>query len=129
MHRHYRALLEPLALTYPQYLVLLVLWQTDGQAVGQIGQAITLDSGTLTPLLKRMEKAGLLTRARNTADERQTLIALTTAGRAMQQRAAHIPSCLMVAAGLDLPAMADLRDQVNVVSTHLNGADPSPDAG
>lgn len=129
MHRHYRALLDPLRLTYPQYLVMLVLWQADGQAVGQIGQAISLDSGTLTPLLKRMEKAGLLTRRRNALDERQTLIQLTDEGRAMQGRATHIAGCLLEAAGLDLPAMAILRDQVNVVRDRLNGAAPLPDAG
>lgn len=84
MTRLYRDKLEPLGLTYPQYLVLLVLWEQDGVAVKEIGRRLHLDSGTLTPMLKRMEQAGLLQRRRSRADERQVDIALTPAGEALK---------------------------------------------
>ena len=84
MTRLYRDKLEPLGLTYPQYLVLLVLWEQDGIAVKEIGRRLHLDSGTLTPMLKRMEQAGLVQRRRSRADERQVDIALTPAGEALK---------------------------------------------
>ena len=79
-NRFYKPLLVPLGLTYPQYLVLLVLWEADGQTVSGIGERLMLDSGTLTPLLKRLEAAGFVTRARSAHDERQVLVRLTDAG-------------------------------------------------
>ena len=89
--RVYRPLLEPLGLTYSQYLVMLVLWERDGRSVGDLGQCLYLDSGTLTPLLKRMEKAGLLLRSRDPEDERRVLISLTQQGLEMQLEAKKIP--------------------------------------
>ena len=93
--RVYRPLLEPLGLTYSQYLVMLVLWERDGRSVGDLGQCLYLDSGTLTPLLKRMEKAGLLLRSRDPEDERRVLISLTQQGLEMQLEAKKIPQQLL----------------------------------
>lgn len=91
MTRLYRELLADLELTYPQYLVMLVLWEGDGQRVADIGARLFLDSATLTPLLKRLERAGLVTRTRDAADERSVRIALTPAGRALRHRAREVP--------------------------------------
>ena len=93
--RVYRPLLEPLGLTYSQYLVMLVLWERDGRSVGDLGQCLYLDSGTLTPLLKRMEKAGLLLRSRDPEDERRVLISLTQQVLEMQLEAKKIPQQLL----------------------------------
>src|SRR3954463_13864789 len=86
----YKPLLEPLGLTYPQYLVMLVLWQEDRLTVSRLGDRLGLDSGPLTPLLKRLETAGLVSRLRDAADERQVRITLTAAGRALKQKAKRI---------------------------------------
>ncbi|WP_049732493.1 MarR family winged helix-turn-helix transcriptional regulator, partial [Rhizobium ecuadorense] len=87
IQRAYKPLLDELGLTYPQYLVLNVLWSEDGQTVGAIANALALESSTLTPLLKRLETSGLLRRTRNLSNERQVLIALTDEGRALQHKA------------------------------------------
>ncbi|PZU64075.1 MAG: MarR family transcriptional regulator [Sphingobium sp.] len=110
--RLYRPVLAELGLTYPQYLVMLVLWEAEPQGVGDLGQRLHLDSGTLTPLLKRMEAAGLVHRARDAADERRVLVSLTTKGRALRAPAARVP--MQLAAGLDLSpdALIALRDAV-----------------
>ncbi len=92
--RAYRVLLEPLGLTYPQYLVLLVLWARDGMRVKEIGSQLFLDSGTLTPLLKRLEALGYVRRVRDPGDERQVTIMLTPTGQALETRAASIPQNL-----------------------------------
>ena len=89
--RLYRPLLEPLGLTYPQYLAMMALWETSPQTVGALGRRLSLDSGTLTPLFKRLEGAGLVARARDPEDQRRVLIALTEAGSALKARAADIP--------------------------------------
>lgn len=99
MHKVYRPLLNELGLTYPQYLVLLVLWEQDAQTVSAIGERLFLDSATLTPLLKRLEAAGLLTRTRAAEDERQVIIALTAEGRQLRQRAQSIPQAVFCVAG------------------------------
>ena len=103
----YRPLLEPLGLTYPQYVVLLLLWEGDGLAVKEIGARLGLDSGTLTPLLKRLEGAGLVARARDTADERQVRVTLTPKGRSMEAEAAAIFPALACRAGDDAAALRD----------------------
>jgi len=95
MTKLYKPMLEPLGLTYPQYLVMLVLWESDGVMVSEIGERLFLDSGTLTPLLKRLEAADLLTRVRDTQDERRVRIKLTAAGRELKKQAAGIPACIM----------------------------------
>jgi MarR family transcriptional regulator, organic hydroperoxide resistance regulator len=113
MQAAYKPLLDQIGLTYPQYLVLTALWQQDAQSVGQIGQSLQLESNTLTPLLKRMEAQGLLTRTRSNEDERQVKISLTEAGRALESRAAHIPGCILEKSGMTLPELTALRDQIN----------------
>ena len=90
----YRPLLEPLELTYPQYLVMLILWEQDNQLVGDLSRRLALDSNTLTPLLQRMEKEGLIIRSRGIADGRQTLVTLTKKGLHLQEQAKDVPSCL-----------------------------------
>ena len=122
MQHAYKPLLEALGLTYPQYLALVALWGEDGQTVGQLGQALQLESNTLTPLLKRMEAQGLVTRARDSRDERQVRVSLTAAGREMQGRAAAIPGCILEKSGMSLAALTALRDQVNVLRDQLRGA-------
>ena len=92
MARLYRDLLAELELTYPQYLVMLVLWERDGVRVSDIGERLFLDSATLTPLLKRLEKSGLLTRARSMDDERSVTVSLTEAGRALRAHAEQVPA-------------------------------------
>ena len=90
----YRPLLADLGLTYPQYLVMLVLWESDGPSVGELGERLSLDSGTLSPLIRRMQTAGLVTRERAADDERRVTVHLTDAGRALEQRAADVPGAL-----------------------------------
>jgi DNA-binding MarR family transcriptional regulator len=90
----YRPLLADLGLTYPQYLVMLVLWESDGPSVGELGERLALDSGTLSPLIRRMQTAGLVTRERAADDERRVTVHLTDAGRALEQRAAEVPAAL-----------------------------------
>jgi len=98
MTKVYRKLLRELALTYPQYLVMLVLWERDELTVSEIGERLFLDSATLTPLLKRLEAAGLLQRARAIDDERQVIVSLSAAGRALQAKARAVPESVMCAA-------------------------------
>ncbi|HEX7760386.1 MAG TPA: MarR family transcriptional regulator [Caulobacteraceae bacterium] len=99
--RLYRPLLEPLGITYSQYLAMIALWEEAPQSVGGLGRRLNLDSGTLTPLFKRLEKLGLVTRERDHQDERRVLVNLTDAGRALRARASHIP--LTVLGQLPLP--------------------------
>lgn len=110
--RVYKPLLDPLRLTYPQYLVLLALWQQDGMTVGEIGAELGLASSTLTPLIKRLETAGLLTRARDTEDERRVHVSLSASGRALESRAAHIPGCVAQATGLSRDEFQALHDSL-----------------
>jgi MarR family transcriptional regulator, organic hydroperoxide resistance regulator len=108
----YAPLLAPLGLTYPQYLVMLVLWESHGVTVKSIGEALALDSGTLTPLLKRLEAQGLVTRARSTLDERALEVRLTSAGRKLERRAQSIPQKLVACFGLPLPELGKMRDEL-----------------
>lgn len=105
----YRPVLEELGLTYPQYLVLLVLWERGSAPVGELGAALHLDYGTLTPLLKRLEAHGILRRERSPADERSVLITLTEQGAALQERARPIPGLIANAAGLTPAEFEQLR--------------------
>jgi MarR family transcriptional regulator, organic hydroperoxide resistance regulator len=115
----YKPLLDPLDITYPQYLVLVALWEENGQTVGRIGAKLGLASNTLTPILKRMEAAGLLIRSRSTADERQVRLSLTEGGRALQARAVTIPECVMKAAGMDMKSLDDLQQQIRNLRDRL----------
>ncbi|HET7315362.1 MarR family transcriptional regulator [Salinisphaera sp.] len=110
--RAYRPLLEPLGLTYVQYLVMLVLWESAPRSVGELGQSLYLDSGTLTPLLKRMEKAGLITRQRDNNDERRVLIHLTERGRALKSEARHIQADMLCRMELTREESRDLQNRV-----------------
>ena len=97
----YTPVLKPLGLTYTQYIVFLVLWEKDGQPVGEIGEKLLLDNGTLSPLLKKMEQAGYVRRERSREDERVVVITLTEAGRALREKAKDVPA--KVAGCIDLP--------------------------
>ena len=108
----YRPMLEKLDLTYPQYLVLLLLWETDNQTVSAIGSRLLLDSGTLTPLLKRLEQKGLITRQRNATDERQVCIQLTDSGNALREQALDIPAQLQTDLHLSNAEAISLRNQL-----------------
>nr|WP_240149409.1 MarR family transcriptional regulator [Asaia sp. As-1742] len=112
-NRLYQPLLEPLGLTYPQYLVMTVLWGSDGKLVGEIGSQLDLVSSTLTPLLKRLEGAGLVERARDQKDERQVRVRLTEAGRALRVQAETIPACVLAATGLSITELRDLRNRID----------------
>jgi MarR family transcriptional regulator, organic hydroperoxide resistance regulator len=118
----YRPLLERLSLTYPQYLVMLVLWERGDTSVKQLGEALMLDSGTLSPLLKRLESSGLVTRARDPRDERSVMISLTPSGRALRQRAESIPRTIARATGIAPRDLAKLRDTLTELTATLNSA-------
>ncbi|WAC23354.1 MarR family winged helix-turn-helix transcriptional regulator [Blastomonas sp. SL216] len=119
--RLYGPVLKPLGLTYPQYLVMLVLWEEEPQTVGSLGTRLYLDSGTLTPLLKRMEQAGHISRSRDPEDERRVMIALTEQGRALRAKALHVPET--IAGGRSAEGLDALRDGVRQLVTML--ADPA----
>src|SRR5262249_1935740 len=97
LNKVYRPLLKDLGLTYPQYLVMLVLWDADRRTVSQIGAPLLLDSPTLTPILKRLEAAGRVSRQRSSGDEREVVVSLTAAGRKLQAKAVRIPTCIAAA--------------------------------
>ncbi len=121
MTKLYKPVLAPLGLTYPQYLVLLVLWEGDAIGVGELGARLYLDSGTLTPLLKRMEAAGLLVRSRAADDERRVSVALTPAGRALRRKAAHVPRDVACATGFKLTELTALTAQLHRLRSNLAG--------
>ncbi len=119
MTKLYKPLLDGIGLTYPQYVVMLALWERDGTTVSELGGRLFLDSGTLTPLLKRLESAGLLARLRDAEDERRVRITLTPAGRALRSRAETIPACVLESSQCSVPQLqaltrelADLRQRI-----------------
>jgi DNA-binding MarR family transcriptional regulator len=124
----YRPLLSDLGLTYPQYLVMLVLWERDGIGVGEIGERLSLDSGTLSPLLRRMEQAGLLRRVREASDERRVTVHLTDAGRALRDSAADVPGELAGHLVDDLAEYQQLHSRLTALAERLEhpGRHPSP---
>lgn len=119
----YAPLLAPLGLTYPQYLVMLVLWETDGVSVKQIGERLALDSGTLTPLLKRLEAQGLLARERSTEDERVVEIHLTADGKKLKQRAKTIPEKLFCKFGAPVEDIITLRAKLQALAAATRAID------
>jgi DNA-binding MarR family transcriptional regulator len=121
-NRVYKPLLDALGLTYPQYLVMMVLWERDGQTVSAIGERLILDSGTLTPLLKRLEAAGLVRRSRNPDDERQVNIALTPKGAALRDKARGNPNAILCATGQPAEALLALKDDLLKLRDALNAA-------
>jgi DNA-binding MarR family transcriptional regulator len=112
----YRPLLAELDVTYPQYLVLLVLWERDAQPIKQIGEALQLDYGTVSPLLKRLEARGVVTRQRQADDERTVVVSLTAEGIALRERASSIPLAIGCALGLDDEARTALIDTLRAVT-------------
>lgn len=111
----YRPLLDELGLTYPQYLVMVTLWNRDGQNVKELGQALFLDSSTLTPLLKRLDAAGLITRTRNPKDEREVLIHLTPTGKALKTSATDVMRCIEEAVGMDADTVRAIKTSVDKI--------------
>ena len=122
MTRLYKPLLEKLNLTYPQYLVMLALWERDGQTVSELGAQLSLDSGTLTPLLKRLEANGLVARLRDVADERRVHITLTAAGRKLKARAASVPGCLLAASQCSISELVDHTRQLQTLRDRIKAA-------
>jgi len=120
--RAYKPRLEKLGLTYPQYLVMLVLWEGDGLTVNRIGERLFLESSTLTPLLKRLEAAGHVSRRRGVEDERQVLIHLTDRGRALKAAAAAIPAQMLAASALDAGELGRLREEIAALRAALDAA-------
>jgi DNA-binding MarR family transcriptional regulator len=116
----YRPMLEAIGLTYPQYLVMMLLWEQDNQTVGQLGTRLALDSGTLSPLLKRLTAAGLVTRHRRVEDERSVSIALTDAGRALRERAFSISESMIGAIGFDSGDFHDLMERLRVLTDRVS---------
>ncbi|GGZ46023.1 MarR family transcriptional regulator [Streptomyces subrutilus] len=120
----YRVVLRDLGLTYPQYLVMLVLWEHGELPVKRIGQYLRLDSGTLSPLLKRLEAAGLVRRERSTADERSVHAHLTPQGVALRARAVEVPRRIAAATGFELAEIRDLQDRLGRLTAALDAAVP-----
>ena len=121
MTKVYKPLLGALGLTYPQYLVMLLLWEQDEVTVSALGERLYLDSGTLTPLLKRMQVSGLVVRNRSQEDERRVLISLTDAGRQLKVKAAQVPGCVVSATHVPVSELMALTQQVQALRRHLAG--------
>ena len=127
MTKLYKPLLDALGLTYPQYLVMLVLWEHDDITVSALGERLSLDSGTLTPLLKRMEAAGWLVRQRSADDERRVQVSLTAVGHELRTRAATVPGCVAAQTGCKLPELMALTQQLQQLRTRMTAlSSPSP---
>lgn len=120
MNRVYRPLLEAMGLTYPQYLALLLLWEQDGRTLKDLGERLGLDSGTLTPLLKRLEGQGLITRARDPDDERLLRVRLTAQGSALQEQARCLPATILETCGWTPERLSQLRGELNALRDALN---------
>jgi DNA-binding MarR family transcriptional regulator len=119
-NRVYKPLLDRLGLTYPQYLVMLVLWERDDVPVKHIGERLFLDSGTLTPLLKRLEAAHLIRRTRSSKDERQVLIALTPQGEGLREKARAVPQSILAAAACSIAELSAVRNDIVALRDRLN---------
>ncbi|MCE8020093.1 MarR family transcriptional regulator [Halomonas sp. MCCC 1A11036] len=119
MTKFYKPLLQGLGLTYPQYLVLLALWQQDGQSAGAISRCLMTDTGSLTPVFKRLEADGLLRRVRSRRDERVVELFLTEQGRALQTRAQEIPDCVIMASGQPPEEIAELKARLEALRERL----------
>ncbi|MDB5828986.1 MAG: MarR family transcriptional regulator [Variovorax sp.] len=122
MTRLYKPLLEKLNLTYPQYIVMLALWEQDGVMVSELGERVSLDSGTLTPLLKRLESSGYVARVRDVADERRVRVTLTATGRKLKARAAAVPGCLMAATQCSVSELVALTQQLQALRDRIKAA-------
>jgi DNA-binding MarR family transcriptional regulator len=119
MGKLYRQLLADLDLTYPQYLVMLVLWEGDGITVSELGERLFLDSATLTPLLKRLQAAGLVQRTRGIRDERQVIVTLTDEGRGLREKAGQVPVDVFCATGCEIDEVVGLKSQLEKLRAGL----------
>lgn len=119
MTKVYKPLLQALNLTYPQYLAMMVLWEKDGLTVGEISTRLLTDPGSLTPLLKRLESEGLLSRTRSKEDERVVIVELTEQGRALREQARGIPQCILAASGDSLERLRTLQAELVALRGHL----------
>jgi DNA-binding MarR family transcriptional regulator len=118
-NRVYKPLLDKLGLTYPQYLLLVALWEQDDQTVGTLGEKLFLESNTLTPLIKRLESVGLLARTRDPLDERQVRVRLTAKGKSLRERALEIPPCILIASGLEPEDLNRLTSELSALRSAL----------
>jgi len=123
MHGVYKALLKEVGLTYPQFLAMTVLWENNNVPVGTITAKLQLDTNTLTPLLKRLEAMGLVTRTRNPKDERQVILKLTRKGRALQKKTEHFSSCILSSTGLEIEDVMDLQSRIMKLRDNLRLSD------
>jgi DNA-binding MarR family transcriptional regulator len=121
-NRVYKPLLDRLGLTYPQYLVMLVLWERDDVPLKDIGEKLFLDSGTLTPLLKRLEAQGLIKRTRSTEDERQVLIALTPKGQSLREDARSVPQAILSNSACSVGELVAMKNELVALRDRLNAA-------
>lgn len=119
MTKLYKPLLDAIGLTYPQYLVMLVLWERDGISVSELGERLFLESGTLTPLLKRLESSGLVARQRDLLDERRVRITLTPSGRKLRDDAERVPACLLERSRASLAELESLTRQIQTLRDRL----------
>ncbi|EPF67682.1 MarR family transcriptional regulator [Pseudomonas syringae] len=120
MTKVYKPLLQALGLTYPQYLAMMVLWERDGLTVGDVSTRLLTDPGSLTPLLKRLEGEGFISRTRSKEDERMVLLHLTAQGRELQQKALTVPGCVLSSSGLTMEKLRDLQAQLLQLREHLH---------
>ena len=128
LNRAYKPLLDPYGLTYPQYIALMTLWEEDGRTVKALGEKLGLDSGTLSPLLKRLEAAGYIHRARDKNDERQVLITLTDKGRAMKKDAVAIRMAIGKATGCSIDTLQALTTDLHMLTEQLEADQTRDDA-
>ena len=122
MTKVYKPLLQALGLTYPQYLAMMVLWEQDGLTVGEVSTRLLTDPGSLTPLLKRLEAEGYISRTRSKEDERVVLLHLSEQGRALQQKALTVPGCILSASGLELDKLQALQAELLKLRGNLQGS-------
>ena len=122
MTKVYKPLLQALGLTYPQYLAMMVLWEEDGLTVGEISSRLLTDPGSLTPLLKRLEVEGLLSRTRSREDERVVVVELTEQGRALRDKARGVPQCILGASGMTLERLQKLQAELQVLRDNLQNS-------
>ncbi|POP67790.1 MarR family winged helix-turn-helix transcriptional regulator [Pseudomonas syringae] len=120
MTKVYKPLLQTLGLTYPQYLAMMVLWERDGLTVGDVSTRLLTDPGSLTPLLKRLEGEGFISRTRSKEDERVVLLHLSAQGRELQQKALTVPGCVLSSSGLTMEKLHDLQAQLLELREHLH---------
>ncbi|MEN8275319.1 MarR family transcriptional regulator [Acinetobacter seifertii] len=119
LNQLYRKLLTPLGITYPQYLVMLVLWEKDEITVSEIGNKLFLESSTLTPILKKLEAIQLVNRTRSKEDERQVIITLSEKGKELKQQAVNIPAHILEASSCDMTTLLGLKDQLTQLRTNI----------